>query len=145
MVNRKGYIKTLEAVIAIVLILLFLFTVINKPLEKAGGSPPLVKRSQEYILNEILVNDTLRGQIINADLTNPGSPSFQDANNSLAGLIQTNIPPGYSYAFLMCDQTTCVTAPPSIDVDVYFDDVFISTSDGTKNPRLVRLWFWLSF
>ncbi|MBI4154121.1 hypothetical protein HY501_02195 [Candidatus Woesearchaeota archaeon] len=145
MVNRKGYIKTLEAVIAIVLILLFLFTVINKPLEKKGGAPPIVKRSQEYILNEILVNDALRGKIIAADLSNPGSVSFQDANSSVAALVEANIPPGYSYTFLMCDQTTCVTAPPSIEVDVYFDDIFISTSDATKNPRLLRLWFWPNF
>src|SRR3989338_11350797 len=127
--NKQGYIRTLEAVIAIVIMMLFIFTVINKPLNSPGKIPPLVEKSQQYILNEISFNDTLRQKVVSADISNPASTSFLDANDTLNDLILANIPPGYTYTFLICDQTTCVTTPPATQTAVYFDDLFIASYD----------------
>ena len=57
--DKKGYIKTIEAVIAIMAILIFLFTTFPDRSIKESDTPKIVKSSQEFIVNEILTNEEI--------------------------------------------------------------------------------------
>lgn len=141
MVNTKGYIKTLEAVIAIVIILIFTFAVTPKP-EPSYQLPSSVENAQNYILEEIERNDTLRQNIMDADLP-IGSDS--PISISLSTIVNSNMPTGYGYITEICNNTVCMTElpPEATGSSVYTAEAMIG-SDGVVDttPRIVRIWMW---
>lgn len=126
---KGAYIKTLEAIIAIVLILTVVFVVIPKPITYEEKVPFNVKNAQEFIIKEIRENAEIR----NAVFTNP-----TDAKNKISALIEENLPIGFTYAFEICDTTVCVLENTPLDRNVYMADVMLSNGE----PRIVRIWFW---
>ena len=137
MVNRKGYLKTLEAVLAIVLILLFTFAVTPKP-EPSYQTPYAIKNAQKFILSEIAENDTIRTLVMNTD------NDFITAFDAINGVIAENMPTGYDFTFGICDLTACVSniTPIAMERSVYTNDVLISSNGSIQNPKVVRLWLW---
>jgi len=136
--KKKGYIRTLEAVIAIVIILIFIFTMMPKKEPNPKDVPPRVDAAQKYILQEIANTPELRQEAIETQ---------EEDNECIEGglieqLIQANVPPGYSYACAVCSSTGCVFMPEGVTTSVYMDDILITPDDATLGPKIVRLWFW---
>lgn len=142
--DKKGYIRTLEAVIAIVTILTFTYSVMPKAEADTGKTPYLVKSAQDYITSEIAENSNYRGLITGYSLSTdvvignqaPNLPQIDD-------LIKKHTPPGYNYTALLCKQTGCLTDVPS--KNVYVTDIMITgaPTPGIDNePRIVRIWMW---
>jgi len=148
--DQKGYIKTLEAVIAIVIILLFTFAVTPKQAPSAK-LPSAVEVSQRYILSEIQNNDTIRSLVIGSTKT-PTGPSPPEVCSSIDKIILSNIPPGFDYTFSICDVTYCISNEPEtscrridlipIDRSIYTRDILVASNSTMQNPKIVRLWFW---
>jgi len=129
--GKKGYIRTLESVIAIILILLFVYQIIPKTTPSAAQVPLQVEDAQNYIIKEININDELRSCI----LTNKENCEL------LPSLIQKNIPAGYDYFYLICDQTSnCLGENIPLDKSVYVKDTFISA--GMQKPQIFRIFTW---
>ena len=147
MVNKKGYVKTLEAVIAIVGILIFTFGVMPREIPNPNQVPFIVENAQDYII-ETLQDSPYREFIIN--ITESGgdldktSYTFISANDSITNLIRSNLPPTYNYEFKICLTTTCLAGNPPLGVSVYGDDVMVAgiNSDSESKARIVRVWFW---
>lgn len=137
MVNKKGYLKTLEAVIAIVIILLFTFAVTPKP-EPDYSTPYAVKASFDYIIDQVETNDTIRSLIMQSDTP----AGLTKANNSVKGQVQENIPPGYDFSCNVCDMLACLSEAIPEEKSVYSRDVLISSDATTQNPKVVRIWMW---
>jgi len=64
--NKKGYVRTLEAVIAIIIILVFVFTVLQ-PKYKREREPAEVELLQDTIINELEEDNNYRNAILNCD------------------------------------------------------------------------------
>lgn len=130
MIHKKGFIKTIEAVIAIVFILGFIYMV--TPREKTnleGETPPNVKTAHNFIMSEFLHNETLREYVAKGD------------KDSVEPFISANIPGGYDYAFEICNSTlSCTTEELPLKV-TYVGSVFVA-SNITGQPRVVRLYIW---
>lgn len=139
MVGKKGYIKTLEAVLAIVLLLIFVYAVIPHKTPEVQTVPPIVKSAQDYIKIKIEQNDTIRELIVTTDPDNPAS--YQDVADMVNETIASFMPFGYDYEFNICDVTSCVVSTPKAKT-IYVDDILISAQGGKQNPRLVRVWMW---
>jgi len=134
--DKKGYIKTLEAVIAIVLILGFIFLYL--PREDTGSNevPPLVASAQDSI-KESLTNDVaLREAIINQD---SNDNSGQDA---MEELLEANLPPGFNGNFNICGTPTCIGEGVPVDKNIYVEDIIISATLETQKPKIVRVFIW---
>src|SRR3989344_6033495 len=67
MVNKKGYIRTLEAIIAIVLIFAVIITILPKK-EIAEKTPEDIDLTAKSILNEIQNNNLFRDYAIKMDI-----------------------------------------------------------------------------
>ena len=65
--NKKAYLKTIEAIIAVVIILIFIFTVIPRERVPEASVPKNIEILQETITNEIENNEEYRQEIINND------------------------------------------------------------------------------
>ena len=140
MVNKKAYIRTIEAVIAIVILLFASYMVVPKVISNPKETPYVVESVQNYVLDQVSDNKTLRMLIVNYTI---GGSSTLTANISLDGIIKQRLPPGYSYSSVICMNPDCVVLPP-LQTSVYMDDALITgkASNGQQVIRLVRVWFW---
>ncbi len=164
MVSKKGYIRTLEAVIGIVIILLFIFSVSPKPKGKVEQIPVGVKSSLEMITGEINSNLTLRAAVYDDGVCKQPAPLFENFCNEyplqcevcpLNAFIADNVHPGYQHDYRICDNPSCVLVCgegniecienlPSTEVSVYTADTLVTAPADMagSEPRLVRVWVW---
>jgi hypothetical protein len=140
MVNKKGYIKTLEAVIAIIIIVIISYTLIAQPTETPPDVPSIVKGAQNVIDQTIQLNETIRTYLAKKDLSGGEKMTVQD---HIGGIIDKQVPPGYDYTCLICSKPgECLAEYTPLEKSVYMTDVLIASSEGQQNVRIVRIWFW---
>jgi len=139
MVNKKAYLKTLEALIAIVLLLVFITTAlnINKP-ETKQKTPDDIKLIQDTVFREIESNPDLRQALINNDDSHQITDMIDDV------MIET-----LNYKIQICtelNQDNCPsseivinTIPDPQEKTIYSDSLLIREPSGIASMRLF-LW-----
>ena len=138
--NKKGFAKTLEAGIAVILVLVFIYYVLPKqsPEQTALDIPENVKTAQSFILQEISTQEALRNCALYA--VTEGKCEDIPCQN-IVPLINKHTPGGYSSACEICaTANTCATnLNLPTDVSLYADSVFLSDRAASK---VVRVYFW---
>ncbi|MFH1376978.1 MAG: hypothetical protein ABIH25_05070 [Candidatus Woesearchaeota archaeon] len=143
--NKRGYMKTLEALLAIVIFLVALFAILSVQPSKEDLKPQDIELMQDTILNQIQHNEVYRTEIQN-DNIGIGSDIYTFINDRL--------PFTLDFIIKSCDDvnTNCNidTDPKYIDFQaadkVYADSIIIS--EETENPensyqsRLFILYLW---
>ena len=136
MVNKKGYLRILEAIIAVVLLFGVVLLVLSRQQEVSTGVPSNVLESQRIILERISYDKDLRNCIINAA---DGKCDVLCATS--AAIISEDLLPGYNYACEICSKSlSCTDLPLPTDKSVFTNTIFFA-GDGT-NEKVVRLYFW---
>lgn len=140
---NKGYVRTLEAVIAIILILIVIYTIIPKHVEPQPDIPLVVHDAQQFIISDITNNESLRTLIVISE----GVGASDNLRMEIENVIKSHIPPNYDFVCAICPQTNpCIQTTP-LEKAVYMSDVFIASSLGRElreqNPKIVRFWIWL--
>lgn len=130
--NKRAYMRTVEAVIAIIILIIFIFTVIQKTPQPEHKIPLNVQEAQNAIIKEATINNSIRNCIITNSLCHNSA--------MMQSLFQENIPPIYNYTFKICEETTCLANTPF--KTVYVADVFISSTYEDKKPKILRFWIW---
>ncbi len=140
MVNKKGYIKTIEAVVAIVAILIFIFTALPRSDQAIIKKPTMIESNLENIMDEVIIQKIYRAEVIASN----GECGEEDVCTNflkLKELVENNLVVGYTYKFSICPDPSCVADLPS-EKDVYMDDLFIASSRTTQEPKVFRVWMW---
>ncbi|MBU0963406.1 MAG: hypothetical protein KKD48_05885 [Nanoarchaeota archaeon] len=160
--DNKGFVRTLEAVIAIVVIFIFIFTVL--PSQKIEQKVPNnIKLIQDKVVNEIESNESLRKNVLTypsssdayypADLTALERDSKRIELNSFIensfGQIRT-----IDFNFTVCNELNQDCMPDFINKDpncgicyplpnkqVYAKSIMISNATAS---RIFRLYLWES-
>jgi len=130
MVNKKGYMKILEAVIAIVILLLFITVLAIQNRESEPKTPQDISLLQDTTVNGIKNDDSLRTCALNGD------------KFCIENYIDGIIPSGYGYELYLCtDLDACpeVSGLPD-DKSVYAETFLIASSDEVKS--LVGFYLW---
>lgn len=156
MVNKKGFIRTMEAVIAILIVLGFLLYILPRRTTFSESSiPEGLESSKNYLLTQFLVNQSIRDCIgaLNIDDTGKSSDGFKcEATQSMdpdcwTGLIKPLIDDtrisGYTVWCEICDNVSpCTTYLNSgnRDKSIYPGAIFMYFSEGKE--KYVRLYFW---
>lgn len=146
MVNKRGYLRILEALIAIV-ILFGAVLFINSNVPKVDVSVPSnVHESQGIILEKFSFNGTLRGCVLDVGFEGLCSDNLRDLGGSTCAdafdsVITDDLPIGYSYLCEICSQSlSCIGTSAPINKSVFTSTVFLS--DDETNKKVVRLYFW---
>jgi hypothetical protein len=129
--NKKGWLKVLEAVIAITLIIGFLLYMIvnNSPGRDITGD---INQREQYILNSVSKNDALRADILNGLNTN--------VNSYIAGMIS----PSWNFTTNICDlNQICNQGTRPNDRDIYVNEIVISSTNANYGPKKLRLFVWV--
>jgi hypothetical protein len=138
--NKKGDLNILEAFIAITLIMVVVFLILEQ------NNPPKENVSEEVYSNEIgilrtiQINDTYRADILSATLPSNWNDS------SFPPRIKAEIE-GKKPAYLNCTAKICQINQPcsigeEIEKDVYMQSIFISANSTFYSPRELRLFCW---
>ena len=142
MFGKKGFIRTVEAVIAIILLLgliLFIFSDNNEILSR---TPAAVKDANSYIINEFLHDNTFRNCFSNADEGNCNEKLDNFCRDTVNDFISKSIPPGYSYACEVCKTSkSCSNLNIPQDKSVYPKSGFIY-SELKKEGRIIRVYIF---
>lgn len=151
MLDKNGFIRTLEALIAIFLLLgliLYIFSTVPK---KAQGIPDIIEKNNNFIINEFLNNITLRSCITQTDNDGSCNRSLEnlkttqenkDCKDVFSDFILKSIPIGYSFSCEICKTSkSCSNIGAAIDKAVYPKSGFVY-SDLKKEGRLVRIYLY---
>ncbi|GEM_PF-906037 len=146
--NKKGFIRTLESVIAIILLLTLVYMLAPEQ-EAIPDKPGRVDEAHRAIFDEVLVNATMRSCLVN-------TVSFFGALNNASGLyngtvisdpcllplleyIEKYVPTGFVFLAELCNTSvSCLDDALPVDRALYAESVWI----GTSTPKIFRVYFW---
>jgi hypothetical protein len=146
--NKKGFIRTLEAVVAIILIFSFIFFILPKQIDIETRIPENVQLSQQFILNEIMYNSTFRDCIFDYNLqgeTGTNCQAISDASNNcdINTFITRQLPFNYDFACEVCNQVaTCIGEDVPFDKSVYANSIFLVRDPPSNSPKVLRVYVW---
>lgn len=126
MKNRAGFIRILEAFIAVALIasvLVFLYVRTIKPQRED------VYKLQKTILNEIAANPMLRNATLNLD------------NNTVSNFVKDRVPSGFDFTIRICEPED-ICSLPEYKAEVYATERIISSTLQEYSPRKVKIFMW---
>lgn len=158
MVNKKGYLKTIEAVIAIVLILVFIVSIWPKSQEIKTKTPRDIELTLDRILNEFQYNPDYRGCILliytiyskPEDLPSDSPPPPEKSQNEcyyyIDDFINENLPQALDYKMSICSVGSgCIPLDVELNLpkeDIYTKSAFISASLKDINPKTIKVYIW---
>lgn len=144
MVNKKGFIRTLEAVIAIIVILSIIFYITPRVVEFEEKVPEDVANAKEFIMNQVLFNKEYSKCIV--DVTNYGNCESALGNcesaTKIMGLFEY-VPYGYSWHCEICSDTNpiCTTLPQDVlEKSIYTNSIFVYKAGQDYN--IMRIYIW---
>ncbi len=139
MKNKRGWIRIVEAVVALLIITGALLIAITGGYLKKDISEQ-VYDSEMAILKEISKDQSMRNAIIGAS-----SPpvSWKDFDASVKAKIESRIPSYLECKGRICAlDKTCELLEVSENKDVYAKSIAITTAVATYKPRQLKLFCW---
>jgi phosphatidylethanolamine-binding protein (PEBP) family uncharacterized protein len=128
--NKRGWLKVLEAVIAIAILIGVLLYIMTTSAPKKDMSTTAYEK-EKYILDTISKNDTLRSDIIDSD------------NYKVNLTIEKMIPNTWGYETRICELAEiCNGINIPLDKDVYAAEIVVTSTDNQYTPKKLRLFVW---
>lgn len=136
--NKKGFLRTLEAVIAIIIVLGLILFLTPTKIPDVGDVPGSVEEAQKIIVQEISQNATYRKCAL--DNKDRSCIGMDYPCNYVEQFVRGNTPSGYDYNCEICDSSVSCVDNLHIPVDktVYAKDIFISGPPS----RVFRVYMW---
>ena len=151
--NKKGFIRTVEAVIAIVILLGLVLTIFGDKKEEVKKTPEVVEDALNYITSELLYNKVFRDCFTKVRLpdNNKGGKcsdmlaSVATCSQTINAFLSSSVPPGYSSHCEVCKTTRSCSTLPNLaeDKSVYPKSIFMYTKiDDKEEARVVRIYIF---
>jgi len=131
MMNKKGWIRIVEAVFAIMMIFGGAIFLLSGTVDKADISGE-VYETQRHILEIIANNEDMRKDIIDGRTGN--------INN----YIEKNVPSSWGFTTNICNVDEICNENTPLEKDIYVSDTIISSSlsDPLANTKKLRFFVW---
>jgi hypothetical protein len=144
MKNKKGWIRIVEAFLAVLLIAAVLFLVVNQQNVQSNDPSLKVYNYEIYMIRGIELNDTLRAEIVG--MSSSILPSTSDNQTTFPSDVINYITTA-EQSSLSCAAEICLTNSTcgfwqDLGKDVYAQRVFITSTPLAYNPRQLKLFCW---
>lgn len=145
MVNKKGWLRILEAGIAILLIFGVVLIIATQRGTKVSSQD--FTQETKSILEEIAKNNSLRSQVLKYDLTqSETSSSNAQILSNLRTFIGSRIRQTYlEFEIKICDPSkNCYLDPYPDTENIYTSDRIISTNpdESLFKPKRIKIFIW---
>ncbi len=140
--NKRAWIKIVEAFIAILLVAGVLLVVINRGYVGRDDISEQVYEVQTSILREIELDSGLRAEILDASETLDGGWKVPEAVNET---IENRLPDYLTCTSKICElDVICEADDVPLDKNIYAQPVAIATETEAENPefRQLKLFCW---
>ncbi len=130
MVNKRGYMKTLEAVFSVILLLIVIVSIVSINKYEFKDVPSEIIFLQSEILDELQSNQTLRGFVYDSNISD--LEDFVDLkinSNQIGRSLQ------------ICQEVLCQVLE-GLDADNIYVDSLIIHEPEENNNYLFRLYLW---
>lgn len=127
--SNKGWLRIVEAFIAVILITGVLIILLNQGLVKPQSSERIYS-IQTAILDEISYNDSLRGFVMNKNETR------------ISDFVSTRTPVGFNFSVKICEIGEICNLP-TYKEGIYSTEKIISANLTDYNPKKIKLFMWL--
>ncbi len=139
MKNKRGWIRIVEAMVAILLIAGFLVIVLDNSRNGDSNISKKVYVTENAILREIQLNDTYRDYILSVD----NSVEFESFNLNLKEHINSRIPNYLNCTSKICDyEYDSVCDIDSSEENIYARSVMIAVNSDEYNPKILKIFCW---
>ncbi|MEK6882871.1 MAG: hypothetical protein AABY22_24825, partial [Nanoarchaeota archaeon] len=114
MYGKEGFLRTLEAIISIVLLLGLILYILSGSAKIIPRTPDVVTDTNDYIINEFLNNPAYRKCFALAtsgecDKALSDTPP-ENCKTNIINFVQKAMPPGYTYSCEVCQSSkSCTT------------------------------------
>lgn len=135
--NRKGWIRLVEAFVAILLILGVAMIALDKEYVAKTDITPKVYLTETAILREIQMNESFRNYVVGT----AESVEFGNFPSDLSGFITKRIPDYLNCTSKICGiQESC--AMNLGEKNIYVQSVMIAANAEKYNPRQIKIFCW---
>lgn len=147
MVNKRGWIKIVEAVVAILIILGVILVIVNRGNTPKEDISEKVYNAEYLILREIELDQNLREEILNVNETRLPVEWMEFDSIGLSN-VKTKIF-NKSPDYLGCEAKLCklnatiCAIDKYPDKDLYAKSIAITTSLDIYSPRQLKLFCWV--
>jgi len=128
--NKKGFIRIIEAIFAILIIMGAVLVLISNNVSTSDISEEVYEK-QRYILDIISNDEAMRQQIINNDAT------------LIIDFILKNLPSSWKFSVCITEVDRVCNNSPGDDQEIYVSESIISSSLTTYNgSKKLRFFIW---
>ena len=140
--NKKGWIRILEATIAIMLVSGVLLVTYSQSVDKEDISERVYSLQREVLL-DIALESGLRQNVLDVVSGDEDDENLEDLND----FARTKIPAAFVSRIRVCDlgdhcKPLYDDVKATIDKDVFVEDIVIAGQYDNYAPKKVRLFIW---
>jgi len=133
--NKRGWIRILEATIAILIVSSVLVFIYSKQTPKLNAPEEYIKNLQKKVIRDIHINQTARNLALN------------DEKTALEDYANLTIPDTIGFSIKICDLTKPCKLDSKIfkqtlDKNVFVEEKIISANLTKYTPKKVRIFAW---
>jgi hypothetical protein len=147
--GKKGWIRILEATIAIMLVSGVLLVMYSRSVDKVDISERVYSLQQE-VLMDIALDSVLRQNVLDVVLDDDGKPEEEDVNLKELNLFaDTKMPDAFNFRVRVCAlgvpcKLNSTDVRDTRNKDVYVEDIVLAGTHDNYDPKKVRLFVWES-
>ena len=134
MVKKKAFIRTLEAIIAIVITFIFLVAIL--PLRETG----ITTEEKIKVLGNLIDDKTFRTGVFELEFNRCFTEQDQEWINNY---VRNYLADGYEYRFCIYNHLRYPLIEDLPDKEVIVDSVFITKDLSDYERRIVRFYYWV--
>ncbi len=136
--NNRGWIRILEATIAVLMVSGILITVYSRHIDKNEGPDEYIYSLQRQILRDLSSRTDLRSYVLTENIS------------VLDNYVNGKIPTAFNYSLKICNFTN-PSSPCKLnatefiatkDKDIYVEEIIISADFEVYDPKKVKLFIW---
>jgi hypothetical protein len=140
--NNRGWIKIVEAFVAILLIAGVLLFILDKGYIKKDDPSEKIYNVENSILREIQNNDSIRIEILNQTLIIPIESNDSLFPEGVKTIINIERPSYLNCKAKICSLNDDCLLSDSTSIDVYARSVPITSTITNYNPRQLKIFCW---
>jgi hypothetical protein len=142
--DKKGFIKTLEAIISIVLLLGLVLFIFSGNAGILNRTPQVVKSTNTFVINEFLNNETFRNCFINTDnnlcidIEVFATSENRKCGKVIEDFLLKSAPAGYGDKCEVCiSSKSCTNLNIPVEKSVYTKSGFVYSEEKNEG-RIIR-------
>ena len=130
---KKAFIRTLEAIIAIVITFIFLAVIL--PMKETG----IITKEEIRVLPNMIDDEEFRMKTFNLTI----NQCFDEEGTWIDMLVKKRLSSDYNYLFCVYDHLEFPLIESLPDKEIFVDSLFITKELDDYERRIVRFYYWI--